>query len=98
MNLYFNGEISALVPKQSFFGGKLFIIRPFAYVEKKDILRFAKSFPFPHLEAFCLYAKDSQRQVVKEQIDSLSRRFPHVKKNIFRALSRKKVKINYLLS
>jgi len=98
MNLYFHGEISALVPKQSFFGGKLFIIRPFAYVEKKDILRFAKSFAFPPLEAFCPYAKNSQRQAVKEQLASLASRFPHIKKNIFRALSRKKLRVNYLLS
>ncbi|MBN1913135.1 MAG: tRNA 2-thiocytidine(32) synthetase TtcA, partial [Candidatus Omnitrophica bacterium] len=42
MNMFFNGEISAMCPKQELFHGKLTVIRPMAYVEEDLILRFTK--------------------------------------------------------
>jgi len=78
------------------FKGRLAIIRPFAYLEKNDITNFYSKFNFPRAGYQCPYAGNSKRALIKESITRLKKGFPHIKKNIFRALQRQKVKLDYL--
>jgi tRNA 2-thiocytidine biosynthesis protein TtcA len=94
LNLFFNGEISSMSPKQTLFEGKITIIRPLAYVEEKEIIRFAKEQDFPQPHCRCPNSFLSQRTYIKELIKELEKRVPDIKKNIFRAL--KRVKKEYL--
>jgi tRNA 2-thiocytidine biosynthesis protein TtcA len=96
MNLLFNGEISAMVPHQKLFKGKLSIIRPLAYVEEDDIRRYAGLWDFPALDGKCPNASVSQRAFVKEWIRQAERVAPGVKTNVLRSLQR--IKADYLLS
>ena len=96
MNLFYQGQISAMRPLQSLFDGKITVIRPLAYVEEKEIIKFSRlSGDFPHEKCSCPNAADSKRTMIEKMIKELSRNCPHVKKNIFKSV--KKIKKDYLL-
>ncbi|MFA6357766.1 MAG: ATP-binding protein [Candidatus Omnitrophota bacterium] len=95
MNLFFQGEISSMVPKQELFKGKITLIRPLAYVEEHLIKRFAKETKLGHDTCVCPHSITSSRNLVGKIIRNLEKTCPDVKKNIFRSL--KRVKKDYLL-
>jgi len=94
MNMFFKGEISTAPANLEMFGGKVSLIRPMCYVEKKDLREFARNFAFPADDFVCPYGKGSQREIVGKIIAGLEEKFPYVKKNITRSLAR--VKEGYL--
>jgi tRNA(Ile)-lysidine synthase TilS/MesJ len=47
MNLFHNGRVDGLSGRESFFGGKLTVIRPLLLVDKKTIIRAAKAWELP---------------------------------------------------
>jgi len=94
LNLFFNGEVSTMNPKQEMFKGKLTIIRPLAYIEKKDITSFAKGAGLPVQVCACPYTDVSRRRQVRKIIEELCHSSRVIKSNIFRAPSR--VKEEYL--
>lgn len=94
LNLFFNGEISTMNPKQEMFGGKLFIIRPLCYLEKKEITSYAKVNALPSQLCACPNADHSKRKFVRDIIENAAKTSRMIKTNIFRAPSR--VKEGYL--
>jgi len=95
LNLFFQGEFSAMNPKQELFKGKITIIRPLAYVQEDQIRKFAKNFDFPFQKCSCPNSAVSQRTKVKQIIRDLEKINPDIKKNIFRSV--KRIKKDYLL-
>jgi len=95
LNLFFQGEISSMAPKQELFKGKITIIRPLAYVEEYLIERFAKQAKLGHDSCICPHSLVSNRSRVGRIIRDLEKVCPDVKKNIFRSL--KRIKKDYLL-
>ena len=95
LNLFFQGEISAMKPKQELFKGLLTVIRPLAYVEEGLIRRFVKEQKFPTYDCTCPNSITSNRAKMGAIIRSLERINPDVKTNIFRSLQR--IKKDYLL-
>jgi tRNA 2-thiocytidine biosynthesis protein TtcA len=95
LNLFFQGEISTMVPKQELFKGKIIIIRPLAYVEEHLIKRFAKEAKLPHETCDCPNSIVSNRTRMTKIISEIKRVCPDVKKNIFRSV--KRIKKDYLL-
>lgn len=95
LNLFFNGEISTMSPKQRLFNGKCHIIRPLAYVLENSIEVYAKVKKFPKMPIKCPHGRDSARRFLSEEIKKIEKRSPEVRKNIFRAL--KRIKSDYLL-
>jgi len=95
LNLFFQGEISAMKPKQELFKGKITLIRPLAYVEEYMIKRFAKEEKIPHDTCVCPHSVTSNRAKMGKIIQDLKRACPEVKKNIFRSVRR--IKKDYLL-
>jgi len=95
LNLFFQGEISAMNPKQELFQGAITLIRPLAYVEEKEIIRFAKTQDFAHLEYKCPQANHSRRNKIMKIIQEIEKINPALKTNIFRAMTR--IKSEYLL-
>ena len=39
LNLFYQGKLTTMYPRVSFFGGRLIVIRPLAYVPEKEIVR-----------------------------------------------------------
>ncbi|MFC1804570.1 ATP-binding protein [Candidatus Omnitrophota bacterium] len=95
LNMFFQGEISAMVPKQKLFKGKVTLIRPLAYVDEDMIRKFAKEAGFPHEKCACPNSITSKRTKMSDIIADLQKICPEVKTNIFRSL--KRIKKDYLL-
>jgi tRNA 2-thiocytidine biosynthesis protein TtcA len=95
LNLFFQGEISAMSPNQELFKGKIMIIRPLAYVEEDMIRRFAREADFPHEKCSCPNSLTSRRTKITEMIKDLEKICPEIKTNIFRSV--KRIKTDYLL-
>ena len=95
LNLFFQGEISAMSPKQELFKGKITIIRPLAYVEERMIQSFARKENIPHDRCACPRSSLSNRHRMSRIIGELEKVCPEVKTNIFRSV--KRIKKEYLL-
>lgn len=95
LNLFFQGEISSMVPRQELFKGKITLIRPLAYVEEHLIKRFAKETKLGHDTCTCPHSITSNRNRMGRIIREMEKACPDVKKNIFRSV--KRVKKDYLL-
>lgn len=94
LNLFFQGEISTMLPRQELFKGKIVIIRPLAYVEEEMIRRFAKEASFLHEKCACPNSLTSNRTKITDIIAGLEKTCPGVKANIFRSVQR--IKKDYL--
>jgi tRNA 2-thiocytidine biosynthesis protein TtcA len=95
LNLFFQGEISAMSPKQKLFKGKITIIRPLAYVEERMIKAFARKDNIPFVTSACPNLAVSNRFRMGRIIKELERFCPEVKTNICRSV--KRIKREYLL-
>ncbi len=95
LNMCYAGEISTMVPVQSFFRGKFTVIRPLAFAEENIISRFACEKKFPAFVNPCPSAKVSKRQEIKNLLRQLYSSNKKIKGNIFRAMSH--VNTDYLL-
>ena len=95
MNLFFQGEISAMCPKQVLFHGKITLLRPLAYVEESMIKRFAKEEKLIHQTCICPHSITSNRAKMGEIIADMKKICPEVKTNIYRSV--KRIKQDYLL-
>lgn len=95
LNLFFQGEISAMSPKQELFKGKIVIIRPLAYVDEDLIRRFAKEAAFLHEKCACPNSITSNRTKITGIIKDLEKVCPEIRTNIFRSV--KRIKKDYLL-
>ncbi len=95
LNMCYAGEISTMVPSQSFFHGKFTVIRPLAFTDENIISRFAGNKGFPSFVNPCPSAKISKRQEIKSLLSQLYTSNEKIKGNIFRAMSN--VKTDYLL-
>ena len=95
MNICYAGEISTMVPSQSFFQKKFTVIRPLAFADEQLIRKFARDQKFPEFINACPSANTSKRKEVKTLLQQLYRTNKKVKGNIFRAMSN--VNLDYLL-
>jgi len=96
MNMFYNGEISAMRPKQELFDGEVFLIRPLAYATEYQMICMAKKEGILGLDNFqCPNNDTSKRMAVKELLKKLEKENPAIKTNIFRSLTR--IKEDYLL-
>ncbi|MDD5466003.1 MAG: ATP-binding protein [Candidatus Omnitrophica bacterium] len=95
MNMFFNGEISSMNPRQELFKGAITIIRPLAYVDEDLIVKSAKELEFPHHKCTCPNSVTSKRTRITEMIKELKKDCPDIKTNIFRSI--KRIRPEYLL-
>lgn len=95
LNIFYSGEISTMVPRQSLFNGLITVIRPLAMVDSEKLRRFAARLSMPEIANPCPSAGSSCRKEVREMLKTFYQRNKKVKGNIFRALSN--VHLDYLL-
>jgi len=94
LNLFYNGEISAINARQPLFNGKITIIRPLVYIEEKKIRSYAKESSFPQQARECPNHELSRRTLIKQVISNLEKTSSQIKSNIFNAPRR--IKSDYL--
>ncbi len=95
LNICYAGEISTMVPCQSFFKERFTIIRPLAFLDEDVIRRFAREKAYPTFVNSCPTSKVSKRKEIKTFLKQLYGSNRKVKGNIFNAMSH--VKKEYLL-
>lgn len=97
LNLFSKAEVSAMKPKLDLFQGKLTLIRPFVYLEEKELLSFSSELGILNKDWSCPNDSYSKRAVLKEKIRQLKKDFPNIKKNIFNALKQENIRQEYLV-
>lgn len=95
LNMFYQAQISTMTPKVSMFQGQLDIIRPLAFIEEKEIVRFAAESKFPAQLCQCPNGNHSKRKLMKEMIETLAEQYPAVKNNIFKSVQN--IRKDYLL-
>lgn len=96
LNITCAGNISTMRPRQDLFEGRLILIRPLAYVEKKDIEAVARANGLNPVASSCPLAGLTRREDMHSLAAEIYRRIPGAKKNIFAALGN--VRADYLLN
>ena len=88
LNLFYQGRLETMRPRVEFFGGKLTVIRPLAYVPEKELVRFAAACEFPPAPAACTTAGASRRTLMAQILRTVEDTCPRVKINLWRAVDR----------
>ncbi|MBI5605709.1 MAG: tRNA 2-thiocytidine(32) synthetase TtcA [Deltaproteobacteria bacterium] len=87
LNMFFSGELSTMLPRQSLFEGRLTIIRPLALLEESKIKGFARRMNLFEIPNPCPSAQNSSRKEIKEFLSVFYARNKKIRGNIFHALS-----------
>ena len=88
LNLFYGGKLRAMPPKLLSDDGRHVVIRPLAYVEEKDIAKYAAMREFPIIPCnLCGSQEHLQRKAVKAMLLEWERKFPGRSNSIFAALS-----------
>ena len=95
INVLYGGNISTMVPSQSLFSGNLTVIRPLAFLEKKQVLGLAKQFDLQPTVNPCPLDGETKRDTVRQLLEPLYQKDSHIKGNIFSALAN--VRTEYML-
>ena len=88
LNLFFQGRLETMAPRTSFFGGKLIVIRPLAYVPETQIAEYARGAGFPPSPPPCPTGGASQRARMREVLAIVEQTHPHAKSYLRRAVER----------
>jgi tRNA 2-thiocytidine biosynthesis protein TtcA len=88
LNLFYQGKLTTMDPRVSFFGGKLDVIRPLAYVPEQEIVRYAQEADFPHPPPLCPTGSQSKRALVREILEMIEQTNPNVRSQLRRAVER----------
>jgi len=87
INMLYGGNISTMLPRQDLFDGKLSLIRPLAYLEKKDVRAIAAAIGIEPVDSLCPLSGDTRRERVREMLEHIYRLEPGAKSSIFTAMS-----------
>ena len=87
LNLFYGGKLRAMPPKLLSDDGKHVVIRPLAYVEQRDIAKYAALREFPIIPCnLCGSQEHLQRKAVQAMLVEWEREFPGRSNSIFAAL------------
>ncbi len=88
LNMFQNGRVDGLSCRESFFGGKLTVIRPLLLVDKKTIIRAAKAWELPVFANPCPMAGRSMRHQAESWIEDICAGGKKRRTNLHNALGR----------
>ncbi len=94
LNLFFAGETATMLPKQEFFGGKFFIIRPLYFFTEERIKEFIEYKNLKPVPNRCPYLNFSKRMKIRKLLDKIWDNDIMIKQNVFRGI--RNININFL--
>jgi tRNA(Ile)-lysidine synthase TilS/MesJ len=94
MNIFQNGKVYGMDPAKNFFQGRLKVIRPLLYLEKKTVVKAAKDFGLPIWKNPCPSADTSKRAETSAWLKSEWAKDPRIKRNVINALRRMQLDLN----
>ncbi|MGV3493148.1 MAG: tRNA 2-thiocytidine(32) synthetase TtcA [Ramlibacter sp.] len=87
LNMFFGGKLKGMPPKLVSDDGRHMVIRPLAYVDEKDLVRWAQVRQFPLIPCtLCGSQENLQRKQVGEMLRDWDKRFPGRLDNMLHAL------------
>lgn len=87
LNMFHGGKLKSMPPKLVSDNGEHIVIRPLAYCNEKDILKYADAVGFPIIPCnLCGSQENLQRQNIKAMLQDWNRRFPGRIESMFRAM------------
>lgn len=95
INVLYGGNISTMVPSQSLFSGNLTVIRPLAFLDKKQVKDLAEQFDLLPTVNPCPLDGKTKRDAIRQLLEPLYQKDSHIKGNIFSALAN--VRTEYML-
>jgi len=95
LNILYSGNISTMLPRQKLFDGGLSILRPLAYLEKKEVVEIAALLKIRPIANLCQLADKTRREKIRGLLDYLYKKEPGGKSSIFAALAN--VRQEYML-
>ncbi len=95
LNMLYSGNISTMLPRQELFGGRIAVIRPLAYIEKKEVEELARAVGLRSVANLCPLAGDTRREEVQVMLQDIYRKVPGAKASIFAAMGN--VRKEYML-
>lgn len=95
INMLYSGNISTMLPKQTLFEKTLHLIRPLAYLEKREVVEIAAGVGLKATENLCPLADNTRRDRIRAFLDKLYKEEPEVKNSIFASLGN--VREGYML-
>ena len=88
LNLFYSGQMKSMPPRLRSDDGRNIVVRPLIQCVESDIARYAAFRAFPIIPCdLCGSQENLKRQQIKVLLDRLSADNPHVRGNLFRALS-----------
>jgi len=94
LNILFSASVSSMMPVQSFFNGKIKIIRPLYLVEEHLIVRYAKCHHLAFINSCCPSEDGTRRAFIKQILTDLYKTNKKIKGNIFNSIHN--VKYEYM--
>lgn len=89
LNMCYKGKFSGMPPKLRSQDGRHVVIRPLAYVEESDLVRYADLKQFPIIPCnLCGSQSHLKRKEMKTLLQEMSRRFPGSVANLFASMAR----------
>ena len=88
LNLFYQGQVETMYPRVSFFGGKLIVIRPLAYLRASEIARYAEKAGFPPPPPPCPTGLESRRALMGQVLEAVEKTNPKVRIHLWRAVQR----------
>ncbi len=88
MNLFYAGRVDTFLPVTELARSAVRVIRPFLYVEEKELVYFSNKNPMPVCPSRCPADRFTKRQDIKELIQALSKQNPDLKAKLFGAIER----------
>lgn len=88
MSMMFNGTIASMPPKLAMFGGTFILIRPLIYLTNEATSCYAVYRGFRKQKKQCPYEQATNRDAVGRIIREMEALSPHVRSNLFAAMSR----------
>jgi tRNA(Ile)-lysidine synthase TilS/MesJ len=88
MNLFYNGRVEGMYPRESFFQGEFELIRPLLLLEKRVISRAVRDWGLPVWSNPCPSAQRGKRQGTQQWLQEIWAQDKRLRKNVFSALKR----------
>ena len=87
LNMFFGGKLKGMPPKLQSDDGRHVVIRPLAYVDEKDLIRWAAHREFPIIPCtLCGSQENMQRKQVAQMLREWEKKHPGRLENLFHAL------------
>lgn len=87
LNEIYGGRIATFAPKMHLDNDNITFIRPLILVDEKLIIKASKSLNIPVLKSNCPADKHTEREVIKNTLSDLYKKFPTSKENFLTMLS-----------